>query len=330
MSKKRTGQHGHDYMNRAPSNAQYEPKQKKPNVFSSCDVASASVKQPDAPVQPKGTQRDEENDKSAPPEPGIALDQWRGEAEAVKGLAHHRSRLPCQDAARWRQLPRPLIVVSDGAGSAKVSELGAQALVMGVSTFVATIDDWLSEWLDDTREEAQANTQAQRLSRWLLAFGKETLAQLAEAERRSIADLRATLLLAIAGKRWCFWWQVGDGAVVCRRNGDLQLLTDTARVKGEFANHTTFIDQAQSESVQFGLVPTALVSGIAVMSDGSAERLVAHDGSCVARQLGQWFDDAVAQRLDAMALAKIFRDPAFWHRTSLDDCSIALMARKEA
>lgn len=280
----------------------------------------AKIEVPDAAKAPATAAAHEET---------IPLHLWQGEAEAVKGMAHRRNRIPCQDAARWRAQPRPFIAISDGAGSAKASDLGAHALVTGAATFLAAIDDWLSFWLDQPQPEHEAHRHAEQLSRWLLTYAQETLNHLAEAQRRAVTDLRGTLLLAIAGQRWCFWWQVGDGAVVCRRNGTLELLTEIANFKGEFANQTIFVDEARYDTIQFGLLPTATTTAVAVMSDGSAERLVAHNSGQIAQRLDYWFNEAVAQRLNPMVLAKTFLDPKFWERTTLDDCSIALMARPE-
>lgn len=49
--------------------------------------------------------------------------------------------------------------------------------------------------------------------------------------------------------------------------------------KGEFANQTTFVDDALSmNDVAVGSVASEGLTGVAVMSDGAAEKLVSNDG----------------------------------------------------
>ncbi|WP_374326929.1 CRISPR-associated protein Csx16 [Azonexus sp.] len=255
----------------------------------------------------------------------VPLAAWKLAGEAVIGLAHRRIGLPCQDAVAWRNTTRPILALSDGAGSAAISERGAAALVGGVSRLLISMEDALSLWLDDFVNDAE--TQAALWSRRLLAHASGLLDDLARAERRNVRDLRATLLLAIVGSARVFWWQVGDGAVVARTSSGVQALGQASKTKGEFANQTMFVDAASFDDVQFGLLAAADVSGLALMSDGGAERLVAHDGSRVASRVSGWFDDVVEQRLTPDRIALAFHEAPMWERTSLDDRSIVLAAR---
>ena len=255
----------------------------------------------------------------------IPLSAWQICGEAVIGLAHRRVGLPCQDAVAWRNTTRPILALSDGAGSAAISERGAAALVGGVSRFLISMEDAISPWLDAFGDDA--GKHAALWSQRLLAHASGLLDDLARAERRNVRDVRATLLLAVLGSSHVFWWHVGDGAIVARTSAGLKALGEATKTKGEFANQTVFVDAARSEDVQFGLLPTADVSGLALMSDGGAERLVAHDGSRVATRVSEWFDDVVEQRLSPDRIALAFHEPAMWERTSLDDRSIVLAAR---
>ena len=280
---------------------------------------------------PNPTRSDDSGSLPAMPDPiapapvAIPLTAWQITGVAVTGLSHSRKGLPCQDAVAWRNGSRPILALSDGAGSAAVSERGATALVSGVSRFLASLEDVLSPWLDDPAE--QAPEQIMPWVRRLLLHAKGILDDLARSERRAVRDLRATLLLAVMGSVRTFWWQVGDGAIVVRHNGSLRALGDTSKAKGEFANQTCFVDAADISDVQFGLLPTAEVSGIALMSDGGAEKLVASDGSQVAARIGEWFDAAASERLTPDKIVLAFHDPSMWERTSLDDRSLVLAAR---
>lgn len=261
-----------------------------------------------------------------PPAPCIIpLPAWQITGVAVTGLAHFRKGLPCQDAVAWRSDTRPILALSDGAGSKQISERGAHALVFGVPRFLASMEDAVSVWLDDPAEPAPE--QAALWVRRLLAHGQGILADLAQAEWRSVQDFHATLLLVVVGAARTFWWQVGDGAIVVRHADGLRTLGDTRKAKGEYANHTCFVDEASVSDVQFGLLPTANIFGLALMSDGGAEKLVANNGNRVATRVGGWFDALTQERLTPDKIALAFHDPAMWKRTTLDDRSLILAAR---
>lgn len=261
-----------------------------------------------------------------PPEPtAVPLSGWQIGGVAVTGLAHFRKRQPCQDAVAWRNSSRPILALSDGAGSSAISERGANALVYGMSRFLVSLEDVLLPWLDAPAEQVLelSDIWAKRL----LAHARGILEDLAQSERRSTCDVRATLLMAVVGATRIFWWQVGDGAIVAKHADGLRVVSQPCRAKGEFSNQTCFADAASMADVQFGLLPTADILGMAMMSDGGAERLVANDGSRVALRVDEWLDAITHERLSPDKIALAFHEQAMWERTSLDDRSIVLMAR---
>ncbi len=262
------------------------------------------------------------------PEPcAVNLSDWNLTGEAIVGLAHRRNGLPCQDAVAWRHQSRPILVLSDGAGSAAASELGAAALVTGMARLLTTMEDALAPWLDSCGDEAMLQQRSAQWSIRLLLHAQGLLQDLAQTERRSVRDLRATLLVAVVGRQHLYWWQVGDGTAVIQHAQGLRALGTPGQSKGEFANQTCFVDMASAADVQCGLLPCAEVFGIALMSDGGAEKLVAHDGSKVAGRMNQWFADVTRQALTPDKIALAYHDPSMWERTTLDDRSIVLAAR---
>lgn len=255
----------------------------------------------------------------------VPLDAWQMGGAAVKGLAHWRKNLPCQDAATWRAQPRPILVLSDGAGSASVSERGAEALVIGISRFLISMEDALGLWMDAATGQEQE--QAELWSRRLLLHAQGLLDDLAHSERRQVSEVRATLLFAVLGAVHSFWWQVGDGMIVAQSHETSRVLGDPTKRKGEFANQTCFVDTVSSKDLQFGVLPTAELLGVALMSDGGAERLVALDGSQVAARVDKWFEELREKSFSPEKIAVAFHEPEMWQRTSLDDRSIVLAAR---
>lgn len=261
----------------------------------------------------------------------VDLTAWQLTGAAITGLSHWHKHLPCQDAVRWGQHPRPVLVLSDGAGSAAVSELGAQALTQGMLRFVISMEDEVAQWLDADHTDAQLQTLSDVWRQRLLCHAQGLLQDLAAQQRRSIQDVRATLQIAVLGQKHCYWWQVGDGSTVMQTiNNDtpsLHVLGNSRHAKGEFANQTCFVDTVQLSDVQCGHVPTHSTHGWALMSDGGAEKLVAHNGGQVAARLHQWLSSTAAQKLPPEQLALAYHERAMWERTTLDDRAIVLAAR---
>lgn len=299
-----------------------------PSCASPMPVNEAETPSPTHEVDTPVPARNPEVEVQSPPQLSTPITAWQLCGDTVIGLAHRRKGLPCQDAVAYRNASRPILALSDGAGSAAISERGAQALVIGITRFLRTMEDDLASWLDG---EGDASSQALS-TRWterLRLHAHGLLADLARAERRDVRDVRATLQVAVIGTHHVFWWKVGDGAVVARNSEGPCSLGNQASSKGEFANQTCFVDTANASDVQSGVLSTAEVFGIALMSDGGAEKLVSNDGSKVANRLGEWFDDVAEQRFAIDRIALAFHEPAMWERTSLDDRSIVLAARSK-
>ncbi|MGY6566327.1 MAG: protein phosphatase 2C domain-containing protein [Halomonadaceae bacterium] len=252
--------------------------------------------------------------------------------------------MPCQDAAGGVTTPRPALVLADGAGSSPASDLGARTLVSAMLRLADTLEPQLA-WLLDGREAPTADA-VEQLARLLVRHAKGTLHDRAAEQCRPVRDLRCTLLLALVGRERLLWLKVGDGELVLEHAVSVsaaqepqdamdeepelmpRLCTLGERGKGEFANQTLFVDERLAfEQVQYGIETTTALTGIALMSDGAAEKLVAFDGGQVSGQLSHWLDDLRRGKLRQRDLIRRFYSENFCRGTSGDDRSIALVAR---
>jgi hypothetical protein len=251
---------------------------------------------------------------------------WYVVAEAVVGLSHRRADppLPCQDAFCISNKPRVTLLVADGAGSAAVSEIGANAIVYSCQRLLHTLDDQIAELLD--KNDEPESMLIKRFALRLVRHAIGTLEDIAKQQRREVKDYRCTLLILIVGKERLLWIKIGDGALVVEDKGELRTLGEVG--KGEFANQTTFIDDKLTpDSVQFGTISSIYISGLAAMSDGAAERLVANDGSQVANRMSDFFVQLRKDALNRTLLTDFLHDKETWRRTSGDDKCLALAAR---
>lgn len=269
---------------------------------------------------------------------GMGEGTWYCMEEAVVGLAHRAKNLPCQDAAQAVHKPRPVLVVADGAGSSAVSEIGARTVVQGTVRLLDTLSKPMTELLDGDVHETAVTART-----WGLLLVKHAvgmLKDLANQHRRELRDFRCTLLVMVAGKQRLLWIKVGDGALVLERMQGRQNGLDMSSVqwepilntvgglgKGEFVNQTQFLDRITPDEVEVGCVDIAGVTGMAIMSDGAAERLVSIDGQQVSSRIATLLQQLRSDKLRRQTLTKMFYSQEFCEHSTGDDRSIALAAR---
>ena len=253
-------------------------------------------------------------------------------AEALVGIQHRQPniQLPCQDAAQATIKPRPILIVCDGAGSAAVSDLGANALTTQLTRLCQSLEPLLATYLDVAQPHDFST-----LVRIVIRHAMGILQDCAALHRRSIRDFRSTLNLVIVGSVHSLWLKVGDGEIV--QEHLFQLDTEQVHVdyqclglhnKGEFANQTQFIDdQLQFSDVHWGVLDSQITTGLVLMSDGAAEKLVSVNRDQVAGQITQWLQQLRGDQFKVAELYKRFYSKEFLTRSTGDDRSIVLYAK---
>jgi hypothetical protein len=258
------------------------------------------------------------------PSPPIYGD-WMAADAAVVGSSHLRTNppKPCQDAALSDARTHALVVLADGAGSAAVSHIGAAAVVVGVRRLCRTLEAEVSATLDTELEPTgAANSLAQRIVMHSIGI----LDDLAEQNLRGAEDFRCTLLVWIVGLRRALWLKVGDGALVAETDDGCQCVGPAG--KGEFANQTCFIGPRLTYNQWFwGNVDATRLRGLAAMSDGAAERLVASDASRVSPAVEKLLRGVAETQVGRRELFNLLAEAEFWKGTSGDDKSLAMIAR---
>jgi hypothetical protein len=168
-------------------------------------------------------------------------------AVAVRGSSHIREGKPCEDSFRFIVMldGSVVIAVGDGAGTADLAGLGSR---LAVDTAIASLQQSVK---DESRLIAAEpmRTRTQRGSGVQVPVLIQAFEETHSALRREAAtqecDLRAlntTLLLALISPHGDVQaGQVGDGAVVCYRDGHYELVTGPPET--EYANETYFITQ---------------------------------------------------------------------------------------
>ena len=185
---------------------------------------------------------------------------WRVVGAAVRGAAHERFDLPCQDMQGYRVLPNGVLlaVVADGAGTARFSDQGAQ---VAVEETLRALETGLGENFPVGAEEWVC------LVRDAFRAARDVVLDVAEKSGESAREFACTLSGLVVAQGGLVAGQIGDGALVCQdNNGDLFPATQIQR--GEYANETHFL--VQEDALETAVIEyiDRPVCALALMSDG--------------------------------------------------------------
>ncbi len=206
---------------------------------------------------------------------------------SAAGRKHEADGILCQDAVcgvTSRKLA--VIVLADGAGSARYARLGAQ---IAVNTTARMLVNSFRRFM-----KAGLKTVQHRLMSKLL----KTLSVAARRQNADNRDFACTLLFAATDGKQLLMGQLGDGRVgVCRGDTDSRKAgaqtwqPALAAAKGEFFNETVFITSANAANrLQLALIPVEAGDACIILSDGAEEGLY--------QRASQTFAPAVSRMLE--------------------------------
>jgi serine/threonine protein phosphatase PrpC len=187
-----------------------------------------------------------------------SIDHWQVVSASVTGKSHEKQNLPCQDAQGYKHLSDSCLIfaVADGAGSAKLADLGAN---IAVKIALETLEKQINSVDIDLVWEDYLKLA---LNQALTAIQTESITQETE-----VRELATTLILGIATPELVAVAQVGDGAIVVEdKTGNIQELTIPA--SGEYLNETIFLISPNAlETAQINLW-SGQAKYLAAFSDG--------------------------------------------------------------
>lgn len=253
---------------------------------------------------------------------------WRVAAASVEGTSHAKLGTPCQDAvtvkffndADGREVL--VVVVSDGAGSAKRSDIGS---MLACSTIAEAVEVFLAE----SRRVVEID---RAVAETWLAMVRKAIVERAAEDGEVPREYACTLLAAVVGQDAAAFMQIGDGATVIFDGEGWAWIHWPQH--GEYLNTTNFVtaDNAR-ECLDFDLCEV-IVDELAVFTDG-LEGLVLHQATKTV--FSPFFDRMIpavractAAGLDAglsEALASYLTSPPICARTD-DDKSLVLATRR--
>lgn len=246
-------------------------------------------------------------------------DSWRTFGASVTGKAHLDKDIPCQDAHAHAVVGDVLVaIVCDGAGSARLSEQGAQFVAtQTVQALAGRLEQGAT--VQDLHDGALAGTLAQI---------RAALDDIARAANATLDDYAATVVGVVMGADNGFFFHLGDGLGVAQLLDGGELISLPAN--GEYANETYFISGERWRE-QLRLLPIhQSVCGVVLMSDGCMPFAMSKNNAALYAP----FMDAVQGYLRTVesvglgntALASTLADPRT-HQITGDDKTLLLALR---
>jgi len=198
---------------------------------------------------------------------------WNYFSSSVTGTSHHSTKIPCQDKhlvltssdGKWLAA-----VVSDGAGSAKFAETGAENTVKIFAEALLSLSSILNSkapgsWINDFLIEKILKV-------------RQTLRDVAGKDE--INEYHCTLVAALVGENGGFSIHIGDGHIT---GGNFELLNDgkinlnsgniiSLPENGEYANETYFITEGNWIK-HIRVSPLPALDWITLSSDGGSSLL---------------------------------------------------------
>jgi hypothetical protein len=188
----------------------------------------------------------------------LAASGWRVLAASVAGTSHAAAGEPCADSCAVRVLGGPrgsgtlVAVAADGAGASPRAAEGARLACLAI--------------VEEAEREGTLVPGFARADavRWVEAV-RRRIAE-AAAEHQDPHDFSCTLLVALVGARRAFFFQIGDGVIVYRRQ-DGGWVPALWPQTGEYANTTWFVTDRDAET-RLQTAEAAHVDEVALLTDG--------------------------------------------------------------
>ena len=207
---------------------------------------------------------------------------YRKNYNSLRGVAHVNNKIPCQDKTYYLKNDHlHVMVLADGAGSAKFSEIGAKVVTKAIANYL-------------NKSFHQLHTDLKNW--WKIDSIKKDINKLMRNEvneikpkKNSLSDYASTLLFVATYKNKYILGHLGDGAIGLKKDKEIELLS--APDNGETANTTFFYTSSNAVNrmrLMKGKVDED--STFVLMSDGAFE--------CIYDKSDRKFTNAIYRFID--------------------------------
>ena len=251
---------------------------------------------------------------------------WRVASASVRGTSHIKTGKPCQDSVyHCVDLSDGVLIaaVSDGAGSARLSDIGSSLAVQ------RAVESARLSMLHSSARLSEGYLRDTVRASVLLA--RSSLEDEARRIGANVRDLSATLMLTICARGVLAAAQIGDGAVVAGdESGEYRLFTTPQR--GEYANETVFLVSRNALSSLEVKAEPVQAARIAMFTDGIQNLVLdaATDTPHVPffAPMFRWLESRPAEADSGPDLERFLTSPKVTQRTD-DDVTLLLASLSE-
>lgn len=240
---------------------------------------------------------------------------WRVVHAAVQGRGHIKSNIPCQDKTYALCLDEGCVIaLADGAGSAKFSHYGADAVIRCVAN---SLYFNFKEYYETEELEKNAHRVVELI--------KGRLFPITNLLGCKMNDLASTLLVvAVCDEKYVIM-HIGDGVVAYLENENLKVASHPAN--GEFLNTTYFITDSNA-ACNIRIIKGKLeeISGFMLFSDGVESYMYKHDSKKINQSFLPIFQDINNTKIEDVENNLVDSLNLIKNKSTFDDCSMAVMA----
>jgi transposase-like protein len=241
---------------------------------------------------------------------------WKAAHASVVGSKHLKAGFRCQDASaiKVNQAKDALAAcVCDGAGSARYSDLGAEAVANAVTKLLC---EKANKFISNTLAEAD-----------ILKTARAAIDEQVKIHGGEVKDYACTIVALLVTNEKAVTAHLGDGVIAMVEDSSPRVLSSPDN--GEFANQTFFVTSSSApHRMRVNVIPISpLVKSFALMSDGAQASLYDKKNnivSSVVEQMASWLDDAPAEEVN-LGMQSAIQDSLI-PKTD-DDCTVAVIRR---
>lgn len=203
---------------------------------------------------------------------------YKGNCNQVRGYLHIRNNLPCQDKTYYlKNNDLRVMVLADGAGSAKHSDIGAKEAVKCIANYINSSFDSIFK-----------NIRKKSIKEEMIQLIIKKIEKI-KPKKNNIKDYASTLLFIATHKDRYILGHLGDGAIGLKRGKKVRILS--APENGETENSTFFYTSDSAVNrIRLKKGKVNQDTTFILMSDGAFE--------CIYDKSDQQFTNAIYSFID--------------------------------
>ncbi|MBR1432096.1 PP2C family serine/threonine-protein phosphatase [Ruminococcus sp.] len=240
---------------------------------------------------------------------------WKSIQYAVQGLGHIKESIPCQDKTHiYIDDNIAVAALADGAGSAKLSHLGAEHITHFICEDLAQNFDYYFENNNGIEVKNKFDIKI-----------KEQLSKLSEELKCQMADLASTLLMVAVKDNHFILLHIGDGVIGYSKEDRIRVASTPTN--GEFVNATVFTTSDDVvKNMQLMKGNTGNIDGFVLMSDGAETSLYNKKNNKLADVLERIIKMLTFLPTEIVQKQLINSFDTVIRNSTSDDCSISILA----